>query len=76
MKLGEFDEKRALAEATTFLAQSIYTLSKMMGIDVSLISEQSDNPYGKDSPFHIAFDCLKQEVIAWNRLTEDHDERD
>jgi len=74
VKLGEFDEKRAIAEASTFLAQSIYTLSKMIGIDASLISEQSENPYGKDSPFHIAFDCLKQEIIAWNKLNESDNE--
>jgi hypothetical protein len=68
MKLGEFDEKRAIGEAVSFLARSIFTLEKILGLDSSSIDESSENPYELNSAFYASFECLKSEVIAYNKI--------
>ena len=68
MKLGEFDEKKAVEQAKAFLAKSIFTLSNILNIDSSGITDLSDNPFDVNTPMHQGFECLRIEIAAYNKL--------
>ena len=68
MKLGIFDENKAKYEAKIFLEKSIHTLGILLGCDVSLINENSINPYDLESAMYYGFEILKSEIGAYNKL--------
>ena len=68
MNLGEFDEKKAIEQAKAFLSKSIFTLSNILNIDSSGITDLSTNPFNSNTPMHQGFECLKTEIIAYNKL--------
>jgi hypothetical protein len=68
MNLGEFDERKAVEQAKTFLAKSIFTLSNILNIDSSGITDLSTNPFDVNTPMYQGFECLKTEIIAYNKL--------
>lgn len=71
MKLGKFDERKAKDEAISFLSKSISTLSAIMGISTDSFDSSQSNPYGQDSQFYSAYECLRNEVIALEKLTNE-----
>lgn len=68
MNLGIFDEKKAKYEAKRFLEKSIHTIEILLGCDVSLVNENSPNPYDLESAMYYGFEILKSEIGAYNRL--------
>lgn len=70
MLLGEFNDAEAKKQARLYLAKSITTLSHLINIDSSSISENSVNPFEESNAFHKAFECLKAEVLAYKKISE------
>lgn len=68
MNIGNFDEERAIEQAKAFLAKSINTLSYILNIDSSGITQASANPFEVNTPMYQGFECLKTEVTAYNKL--------
>lgn len=68
MNLGIFDENKAKHEAKNFLEKSIHTLGVLFSCDVSLINEDSVNPYDLESAMYYGFEILKSEIGAYNKL--------
>jgi hypothetical protein len=68
MNLGVFDKSKAKHEAKIFLEKSIHTLGVLLGCDVSLIDENSVNPYDLESAMYYGFEILKSEIGAYNKL--------
>jgi hypothetical protein len=68
MNLGIFDENKAKYEAKRFLEKSIHTLGVLLDCDVSLINEDSINPYDLESAMYYGFEILKAEIGAYGKL--------
>ena len=68
MNLGIFDENKAKCEAKRFLEKSIHTLGILLNCDVSLVNENSINPYDLESAMYYGFEILKSEIGACSKL--------
>lgn len=68
MDIGVFDYEKARSKARVFLEESIFVLSKMMNIDPSSINETSTNPYHFQDPLYTSWECLRNEILALNKL--------
>lgn len=68
MQLQDFDKEKAKSQAKQFLSKSIYTLGTILGVDTSLIDETTVNPYDESDAKYQSFNCLKSEVVAYNKL--------
>lgn len=68
MNIGVFDEIKAKREAKVFLEKSIHTLGILLNHDVSLVNENSINPYDLENAMYYGFEILKSEIGAYNKL--------
>jgi hypothetical protein len=68
MQLQDFDKEKAKSQAKQFLGKSIYTLGIILGVDTSLIDENTTNPYNESDAEYQSFNCLRSEVVAYNKL--------
>jgi len=75
VKLGKFDEQKAVDEAVFFLSKSIATLSAILGIDVNSFNPESANPYKESDVLFSAYKVFQHEVVGLNKILGSQNEQ-
>jgi hypothetical protein len=75
MKLGKFDEQKAIDEAVFFLSKSIATLSSILGIDINTFDPSEKNPYQESDVLFFAYAVLQHEATSLNKILGSQNEQ-
>lgn len=71
MKIGDFNNTLATAQAITLLERSISSLCVLLETDIESVKSSTNNPYPETDQRFPAFECLKQEISILERLKKD-----